>query len=68
MQLMSYRKRGWGNSMDEIQVVAYWLIKNLCLDTKADSAKYELNGFHDKEGNQYGDWEIIVRKKKEVIK
>lgn len=49
--------------MDNLHTVGFWLIKKLCLDTNAEKATFTIDGFHDKEGNQLGDWEITVKKK-----
>lgn len=50
---------------EKLYSIAAWLIKNLCIETNAEVATYTLEGFHNKQtGEKYGDWEIVVRKKK----
>lgn len=49
------------NEAEKVNAICFWLIKTLCIDTNADSARIEQKGFHDKT-KVYGDYEIIVRK------
>lgn len=49
--------------MEELQkltLCAIWLIKTLCIDTNAVSAKYETNVIH--EGKDMGRYKITIEK------
>lgn len=49
--------------MEDLNTICFWLIKTLCVETNADEAKHTLTGVTYK-GEDLGDYEIIVRKKK----
>ncbi len=47
--------------LENVNMCAIYLVKTLCVDTNAETAKYTLSGFHDKE-KTLGDYEITIKK------
>lgn len=47
--------------LDNLQQVAIWLIKTLCLDTNATEANYEVKGLNHL-GKEMGDYKITIKR------
>lgn len=53
------------NALEKVDGAAKLLVYLLCIDTNADKATYTIEGFHDKKNNiKYGDFEIVIKRKK----
>jgi hypothetical protein len=50
------------DKVNDMNICAMWLIKNLCLDTNAETATITQENVHGPGGKNYGDYEIVIRK------
>lgn len=48
------------DDLEKLKLCAIWLIKNLCIDTNAESAKYETDITHEEKN--LGRYKITIKK------